>query len=203
MAGSTIADGIYKAMSRIRAKLGGTRKLVSIFVLFLSTSAKFLFLEETMGARLCFHPFFRFFYKVLSRSATREVTRIQCFVFQISCTTLLVVNRNYTKTLKCFIILCLRLKVLYQITCLSKGTFESCQNLDQFTSAAMFLLTDNSKFTYIQVKNVFISRPVAMYQIQLRSVFNNNPTLSGSQKTLHMGQTKFFFLILSKFDRID
>ena len=81
MAGSTIADGIYKAMSRIRAKLGGTRKLVSIFVLFLSTSAKVLFLEETMGARICFHPFFRFFYEMLNRSATREVTRIQCFVF--------------------------------------------------------------------------------------------------------------------------
>ena len=42
--------------------------------------------------------------------------------------------------------------------------------------------SNNSKFTY-NLANVFISRPVAIYKLQLCQVFNNNYTLTGSQKS--------------------
>ena len=59
----------------------------------------------------CFQPFLRFFLS-LSLSATGEATRMQFFLYWISCTALLGVNRTYTKILKCFIILCSQLLIL-------------------------------------------------------------------------------------------
>ena len=61
--------------------------------------------------------------------------------------------------------------------------------------ATNFSFTDNFNFIYAPVK-VFISRPMVIHKLKFRQVFNNNPTLTRTQKsffkTLHMEQTRLF-----------
>ena len=79
-------------------KIGLDQKtLLSAFTYFLTALAQAFFLEGRLGTRLFLCPNFVRSY-VLSRSVIPEVTRMQRFLHQISCSVLLVGNRTCTKT---------------------------------------------------------------------------------------------------------
>ena len=107
-----------KQCQEIKQNWAGRRNFGIYFCVIFDHQYQILILEGKLGARLCFQPFLRFFQylQIFCCLSTREATRIQYFLYQISCTTLFVVNRTYTKILKCFIILCPRLQLGLKLT---------------------------------------------------------------------------------------
>ena len=89
------------AESKKTNKIGKEQKtLISPFSQDLTTIAKNLFLEKRLDTSLCFHSISRFYFhylvsfSFLSCSATRETTRIQTLVYQISGVVLLLLANN-------------------------------------------------------------------------------------------------------------
>ena len=85
--------------------------MTSVFAKFLIANTKVSLLQPNFENFPIFPNFLRS--QVLSRSPTCEATQIQCFLYSISFTTLLVVNRIYTEMLICFRILCPGLSVYF------------------------------------------------------------------------------------------
>ena len=87
---------LIKQRQEIKQNWRGRETLISTFCPLESN----FFVEERLGTKLCLYPFLSLYhnFQVFSRSATREATRILCFLYRISCTTFLVVNRTTLKS---------------------------------------------------------------------------------------------------------
>ena len=81
---------LMKQCQEAKQNWTGRDTLKSLFAQIFDCQGPNFFLEERVGTRLCLHTFLSFSHNF----RICEATCIQCFLHQISCTTLLVMNRT-------------------------------------------------------------------------------------------------------------